>query len=182
MDDHTTSQNNPYLAPKAATNNISIESPDEIVLADRLTRLGANIIDTLIQLAIALPILFAILYLYFSVESFDDFVKWAESGDFLGNVMGTAIGFAVFVAIHFRLLRSNGQTVGKRICNIKIVRSDGSPADVQRILLYRYLLMDLILLMPVIGNIIVFVGVLLIFRESRKCLHDDIADTIVINA
>jgi hypothetical protein len=35
---------------------------------------------------------------------------------------------------------------------------------------------------PVIGTIYGLLDVLLIFRASRRCLHDNIADTIVVTA
>jgi len=37
-------------------------------------------------------------------------------------------------------------------------------------------------LVPGIGQIYSIVDALLIFRQSRKCLHDNIADTIVVKA
>ena len=33
-----------------------------------------------------------------------------------------------------------------------------------------------------IGNLISLVDILLIFRSSRQCLHDQLADTIVVDA
>ena len=36
-------------------------------------------------------------------------------------------------------------------------------------------------LIPVVGMFIPFVDALLIFRSSNQCLHDQIADTIVID-
>ena len=35
---------------------------------------------------------------------------------------------------------------------------------------------------PVIGTVYGLLDVLLIFRASRRCLHDNIADTIVVTA
>ena len=34
---------------------------------------------------------------------------------------------------------------------------------------------------PLVGSLYALVDALLIFRSSRKCLHDTIADTIVVN-
>jgi len=183
MDDHSSSQNNPYLAPKATENDISINPPGGIVLAERLSRLVANLLDNLI---LSFVIGFIPLVFFLSVKpNMAAVTRWMSVNQFLANVLALVILVAVvgiFLAINFRSLRDNGQTIGKRICNIKIVRSNGSPADVQRILLYRYLPVILISLISNIGEIIAFVGILLIFRESRQCLHDNIADTIVIKA
>jgi len=179
MDAHFTTSNNPYLAPQAAIGKVS--SPGEIELANRLTRLGASILDGLIQLVVIIPI-FAILASFtigFDLEAINIFIA---GNLLLWTVLVLVVSITVFLAINFRLLRNNGQTVGKRICNIKIVRSDGSPADVQRIVIFRYLPIWIVSQIPVIGNVLVLVDPLFIFRESRKCLHDDIADTIVIKA
>ena len=35
---------------------------------------------------------------------------------------------------------------------------------------------------PIVGAFYALVDCLLIFRESRRCLHDNIADTIVVTA
>jgi uncharacterized RDD family membrane protein YckC len=79
-------------------------------------------------------------------------------------------------------LYKNGQTISKYLFGIKIVRTDGSRAGVWRILLLRGFVMGLIQQIPIVGIIIMILDPLLIFRDSRKCLHDDIADTIVIKA
>ena len=63
---------------------------------------------------------------------------------------------------------------------IKIVRTDGSKLDFQRFVTHRYLPM-VVQLIPLVGMFIPFVDALLIFRSSNQCLHDQIADTIVID-
>ena len=180
MNDRSVAQSNPYLAPRAAIKDIT--PLGEIELAGRLVRLGASFLDGLIQMLVALPFFFVIFLYIFSIESFEDFGIWAKDNMSLWTVMAVVITVAVFIAINFHLLRSNGQTIGKRICNIKIVRSDGTPADIQRILIYRYLPQWLIPQVPIVGGFFPLIDAVLIFRESRKCLHDDIADTIVIKA
>jgi uncharacterized RDD family membrane protein YckC len=180
MDEHSTTSNNPYLAPSATLEEIV--SPDTIVLADRLTRLGASILDGLIQLAVLAPVIAIIILFTIGFNESTVEILEATEDSILFQLLALVLGIAVFLAINFRLLRDNGQTVGKRICNIKIVRSDGSPADVQHLLLYRYLPVWIIPQIPIVGGIFALLNVLLIFRESRKCLHDDIADTIVIKA
>ena len=44
----------------------------------------------------------------------------------------------------------------------------------------RYLLNWFLMMLPFIGGIYGLVDALLIFRASRKCLHDNMADTIVV--
>jgi uncharacterized RDD family membrane protein YckC len=175
MNDHLNTPDNPYLAPKATVADVA---SGEIELAERTTRLGASIIDGLVQLAVILIILFPIL----NRRGLEGFSVLFYENVLLSSVLSVIVGFAVYSAVNFHLLRKNGQTIGKYVCKIKIVRSDGSPADVPRILLFRFLPMLVIPQVPLIGNIIGLINPLLIFRESRKCLHDNIADTIVIKA
>jgi len=180
MDDHSNTSNNPYLAPRSPVRETP--SLSEFELAGRFIRLGANLLDGLIQLVALIPIV-AIIILFtigFNENTLDVLVAMEDS--ILLQLLSLVLGIAIFLAINYRLLRNYGQTIGKRICNIKIVRSDGSTADVQRIVLYRYLPVWIITQIPAIGAIFALVDALLIFRESRKCLHDDIADTIVIKA
>jgi len=42
--------------------------------------------------------------------------------------------------------------------------------------------MGLIGAIPFLGRLVQFIDPLLIFRDSRRCLHDEIADTTVVNA
>ena len=72
-----------------------------------------------------------------------------------------------------------GKTIGKKLIGTKIVRADGSAADFQRIALRRYVPYSFVHLIPFIGWVISLINILLIFRESHKCGHDELADTIV---
>ena len=37
-------------------------------------------------------------------------------------------------------------------------------------------------MVPFVGGLVSLVDALLIFRDDRRCLHDEIADTIVVTA
>ena len=66
-----------------------------------------------------------------------------------------------------------GQTPGKMVTGIKIIRTDSSPITWQYALL-RYL-------GCIVSTIIIFIGFILIAFDSRKQgLHDKIADTYVV--
>jgi len=90
----------------------------------------------------------------------------------------TCIGFAVWAWLTVVYVRRNGQTIAKKLLNIKVVRSDGSPASLARIFWLRNVVNTLISLVPLYS----VVDHLFIFGESRQCLHDKLADTIVIKA
>lgn len=64
--------------------------------------------------------------------------------------------------------------------NVKIIRTDGSRAGLTRIFFLRMFVPGLIGGIPVVGMIFSIVDPLFIFQESRRCVHDLIADTVVI--
>jgi uncharacterized RDD family membrane protein YckC len=106
--------------------------------------------------------------------------------------MGTAVyGFgetlllavllmAAYIGIQWTFWASTGQSIGKKVMKTQVVNLDGSQASAKAIALKRYAIMSLIANVPVAGILVSLVGVLLIFRRDRNCLHDDIAKTRVI--
>jgi uncharacterized RDD family membrane protein YckC len=72
----------------------------------------------------------------------------------------------------------NGQSIAKKLLNIKVVRTDGSPATLGRLIWLRNVVNGLISLVPFYG----IIDALFIFGESRQCLHDKIAGTVVLKA
>jgi uncharacterized RDD family membrane protein YckC len=58
------------------------------------------------------------------------------------------------------------------------VRRDGSPVSVWRVLWLRNVVNMIIGLVPLYG----LIDSLFIFGEARRCIHDHLADTIVIKA
>ena len=90
-----------------------------------------------------------------------------------------ALGLIVYNMV---LLHRNGQTIGKKILGIKIVRSDGSPVALSRIIFLRWLPIAIAGRIPLIGPLIGLANPLVIFGNEKRCIHDYIADTIVITA
>ncbi len=94
--------------------------------------------------------------------------------------VSVVLGLVSLLVVQGWLLVTRGQTVGKLLFKMRIVRSDGSKPDAWRLLGLRYGIGVLASINPLISGIYVLVDALLIFRPSRKCLHDSIADTQVI--
>ena len=105
-----------------------------------------------------------------------------SQGLWLPMARNTLLGFIVFLLVHGYLLATRGQTVGKLLTKIRIVRSDGTRASFGRLVGLRFLLNSFLALIPVVGTIYALVDVLFIFRAERRCIHDLIADTIVVRA
>jgi uncharacterized RDD family membrane protein YckC len=72
----------------------------------------------------------------------------------------------------------NGQSIAKKVLGIKVVRADGSYATLSRIFWLRNVVNGLLGIVPLYG----IVDALFIFAEQRQCLHDKLADTIVVKA
>lgn len=162
---------NPYAPPKAAVHDIP-PAPTGIVPADRGTRLGAAILDGFVfMLMVYVPFTAAVAASALASEP-------ASLSIFMGAFFVALAGLALWCVITIRSLKRTGQSIAKKIVGIKVVRSDGSPASVARIIWLRNAANILLGVVPING----IVDTLFIFSESRQCLHDKIADTIVVNA
>jgi uncharacterized RDD family membrane protein YckC len=162
---------NRYAPPTAEVADVSADGVAE--LAGRGTRLVAVIVDGLIQGAI---------YWVLTIMAFKSLNPRAGNVG-MGIVVGQLVlGFVLFMLIQGYLLHTEGQTIGKKLLGLRIVRSDGERATLGRLLGLRYLVGWVLVLIPFLGMIYALVDCLLIFRDSRKCLHDNIADTIVVKA
>jgi len=165
---------NPYQAPSAHVEDMN--DAEETQLAERGTRLGAVMIDSLILLV---PLFLAIFPVIFMAKA-----GGAESLG-IGSIIAIAIGGLGFLAIFvidLVMLHRSGQTIGKRMLGVKILRTDGSRAGLARIFFLRMFVPGLISNIPFVGVIFSLVDPLFIFQESRRCVHDLIADTIVVLA
>lgn len=100
------------------------------------------------------------------------------------NLVLVGVGFAAvgWVLWNIQLLAANGQSFGKKALGIKIVQIDGQPAGLGTLILRRYVLMQLIGLIPAVGTLVAIINILMIFGEQRRCLHDLFADTVVVVA
>ena len=92
------------------------------------------------------------------------------------------VAFSAWAAITARLVWTNGQTIAKRMVGIKVVRKDGSRASFARIFWLRNVVNSIPNLIPFVSDVYVLVDSVLIFGATRQCLHDRIADTIVVRA
>jgi uncharacterized RDD family membrane protein YckC len=152
--------------------------------AERGTRLLAASIDELILLALCLPMVFGAVTALLPLASTDPTsIGTPEVLHALLQGPGLKLSLAGFVgwsAVTAWLVTNNGQSIGKRAVGIKVVRTDGSRASFIRIFLLRNVVNSLPALFPAVGLLYQLVDPLFIFQQSRRCLHDLIADTIVV--
>ena len=164
---------NPYAPPQAVV--LDIVAPQQTEQAERLSRLGAAILDVVIIGALVYAPVFAAFAFAGASGNLDS--------DLGNNILLAGIGFALIGGIasawlNILYVKRNGQSLGKKIAGIKVVRSDGAPISLGRIFWLRNVVNAIISIVPLYS----IVDVLFIFGESQQCLHDKIADTIVIKA
>lgn len=164
---------NPYAPPRAAVRDIA--DPAEMnVPADRGTRFGAAMLDGIIFAAMVyLPMMIGAIIVpgQSDPESAGTSIVMATFGL-------AGIGLVVWSWLTIKYVRRNGQSIAKKLLGIRVVRTDGTPVSLGRLFWLRNALNGLISIVPFYG----VVDVLFIFGESRQCLHDKLADTIVVKA
>ncbi|HSL20224.1 MAG TPA: RDD family protein [Vicinamibacterales bacterium] len=163
---------NPYAPPRAVVRDVR-DPQAQAEPAGRGTRLGAAILDGIIvTVMVYVPILF-----FPAIGAAAS--PGAEGGSMIGigMVLGLA-GFIIWCWLTITYVYRNGQTIGKKLVGIKVVRSDGTPISLSRIFWLRNVVNAMLGIIPLYG----LIDVLFIFGESRQCLHDKLADTVVVVA
>ena len=165
---------NPYAPPRAAV--LDIADPNApTALADRGTRLGAAILDGIIFAGMVyVPILIAAAIAGFAGRAGGD----TTGAAFIVAGAVALAGFVVWCWLTIKYVTHNGQSIAKKLLAIKVVRADGSPVTLGRIFWLRNFVNGLISIIPLYG----LIDALFIFNESRQCLHDKIAGTVVVKA
>lgn len=144
-------------------------------LASRWKRLGGALLDSLIAIAISVPVMM--------VAGVFKQITQGQPMTIGQRVFFFVFGLVVFLLVNGYLLAKHGQTVGKKLVGTRIVReADGSILSFGHVFGLRYLPLSVITQVPIIGNIFAIVDCLFIFRGDKRCVHDLIAGTKVINA
>jgi uncharacterized RDD family membrane protein YckC len=139
-------------------------------LASRSSRLGAAVIDGLVAATLA-----------FSIGLLSGINLWTQDEISMLGMLVYLLSFLVFALVQGWPVYQRGQTLGKMAMHIRITRADGSRAGSGRLLGVRLALFwALGLFVPMFGMLLVLLDLVLIFRASRRCLHDLVADTVVV--
>ena len=175
---------NQYAPPRSIV--ADMPGPDtDVVKADRGTRLGAAIVDGIIW-----SVWFAPIYIRMIMSAARHPGTTPMSADFFKAgitthpvwLAGAALGVVAVAVVNIVLVQRNGQSIAKQWLGIKVDRTDGSRATLARIFWLRNVVPGLFGLIPYLGRIWGLIDSLAIFAEGRRCIHDFIADTIVIRA
>jgi uncharacterized RDD family membrane protein YckC len=152
--------------------------------ASRLSRLAAMLVDSFIVCLCLIP--------FYSVVTRDALMSWASDRDwsvftslpgFIPAAILAGLACAALSIVQIVLLSMWGQTIGKKLCGVRIVRfADGSQAGFVRAWLLRSLVVSIIAQIPILGPVFAVADICFIFRSDRRCLHDHIAGTVVVKA
>jgi uncharacterized RDD family membrane protein YckC len=158
---------NPYAAPQAELETRAVTPASlERAKASRGQRFGAAFLDGIFSSICLAP--------------------WTYSMKSGGMTPTAAVlGFGLIGAlaiINLVLLSKNGQTLGKKIVGTKVIMADGSPAPLWRIVLLRWLPLTAVTVIPKVGAVVALVDACVIFASERRCGHDYVAGTIVVDA
>jgi uncharacterized RDD family membrane protein YckC len=144
----------------------------DYITASRWRRLWAGLIDASIAVSITIPMM-----------NYLNFWELAKEGSI---PFGTSIqlflsSWIMFFIIHGYLLKNYAQTVGKKMLGISIVNLDGEKPNLLPLIVKRYLPLSLVPNIPFIGNFLIIIDILFIWRKDKRCIHDFIAGTKVVN-
>lgn len=170
-----------YPFPTAAADPVAPRpgepaAPDDVPLASRFKRLVAVIVNALLTWGVP-----AVLVASASPALFDPLATEAEQEAAVGEVESLLVLFWICAVLIVQgvLLASRGQTIGKILLRVRIVRVDGSRASGARLIGLR------VLVPGALGVVVPFFGLidpLFIVRSDRRTVHDLIADTKVVVA
>ncbi|XOZ34532.1 RDD family protein [Halomonadaceae bacterium KBTZ08] len=157
----------PYQVPAST---LTDEVPEGRPLASRVSRLGAAMIDGIVTLLIMTPVLFV----------------WGKWGDLLSggetsfgtDVLLLIYGVVGYVLVNGYFLHHSGQSLGKKALGIRIENLEGHLIGAPAIIGKRYLPVTFMSMAP--GNLFGLIDALFIFRKDRRCIHDMIAGTRVV--
>jgi uncharacterized RDD family membrane protein YckC len=166
------SASNPYAPQRDDGRDLL---PEEQELASRGLRLLAWFLDgVIVGLMVWVPALIVAAVTGVFSQPSDQF----DSSLLILPLSLCALGFIAWAWITVLLVARFGQTMAKRLLEIRVVRSDGSQASLGRIFWLRNVVNGLLGVIPLYG----LVDLLFIFGERRQTIHDLIADTIVVRA
>jgi uncharacterized RDD family membrane protein YckC len=173
MQPQYTQQNDPYAPPVAEVYSPTYGDGGKKPLAGRGTRLVAQIVDGVAALVAAIPAIIGVV-----TTQDKETLQLSTMGNVLVGVTGIAmLGLLIY---NLMLIAKEGQTLGKKMMNIRVVRSDGSRAGFGRVFGIRMFVNGIITAIPLLGSLYALVDVLCIFKQDRRCIHDLMADTKVV--
>jgi uncharacterized RDD family membrane protein YckC len=179
-------------APATPTMAVAVDA----TLAERGPRLLARAIDWAIEFAVAIPggVILGSEFMKLVVDMMQGRQPDFEELDTQRLILGGAVlaaGLLLLLIVQVWMLSTRGQSIGKRLIGVRIVKLDGSNPGFVHAWLMREFLMSvfggLLSILPIVGPVMLRPALhvtdwCMIFRDDRRCLHDLIASTKVVRA
>jgi uncharacterized RDD family membrane protein YckC len=146
--------------------------PGTAPLASRADRLAAVTVDSVVGLAVAIPLGFWTGAFQAAIQG--EPISWFV---YLENFLA---GWGWYFLVNSYLLRKYGQTVGKRLLGIRIAEHHSEAVPPFARLVLRTVVSTLPDLLGIIGELFSLADTLFIFSKDRRCIHDWIARTRVV--
>ncbi|MEM7469104.1 MAG: RDD family protein [Pseudomonadota bacterium] len=163
-------EENAYSPPEAEL--LSDSENEASRLASRWARLGASIVDGVTIMIVTLPVM----YLTGGFEGISE----NQQPSFLHSMGMAILSIVVFAIINTKSLIDRGQTLGKKLLNVRAVSAVNGETATREQLLRRYAVYLLPNQIPFLGGIFSLVNILFIFGSRKRCIHDIVGDTIVV--
>lgn len=158
---------------------------ETVPLASLMQRFFGMLLDSLVMFLAFIPgLILLIIALVMGIEAQqrkedppEEFALTLAFG--IGLLM---LGFVALIALQIFLLATRSQTIGKYVMKCQVVDFEsGKPADFLQVAILRILVNGIICNLPLIGFLYFIVDSCFIFREDRRCIHDLLASTTVID-
>lgn len=183
-------KDNPYSGSYPSSHAADASLPyghtatETLQLATLLQRFLGALIDSLFQFALMIPgIVLMIVGMVMAIEEEQRTGGPAQ----LSTVFIAGVGILVFsgvlvFGIQIFLLAARSQTVGKYMMQTQIVDFEtGQPADWIHTIILRIFVNGVLGAIPCVGFIYSMADILFVFRDDRRCIHDLLASTTVID-
>ena len=159
---------------------MTITAPADIRrrLGNHVGRDGFSLLEVLVSLGILVSALAGIAAMLPAAASRVGEATSLDRAGTLGILLFIATCVGIFSLQSF-LLTVHGWTLGKRVLKLRVVAVDGHRAGFVQVVLLRSLIPGLAAFCCGLFSLI---DALFIFGDERRCLHDLLAGTIVVNA
>jgi len=98
-----------------------------------------------------------------------------------GIPLPIVISFIIVLAVQWHFLVKNGQSIGKMVMRTKILTMDNRKPSVVAVIGIRCVFSSLFRFIPLIRIWVMIADYVTIFSENRRCLHDYLAGTKVVD-
>lgn len=161
---------NPYQPPGVEVVNAIQTDP---LLPSRWRRFGAAAIDVAIAFACQIPVFF------YQIQVLG--IEWGEPHPVEFMAVVFVYSAVMFFVVNGYLLAKRGQTVGKLALGIKIATAYYTKPSLFSLTVVRTYAFWLLSYHPWLA-LVGLLDILLIFRKDKRCLHDHVARTIVVDS